>query len=90
MCEDLGRNNYLYQPHITTEVLPDGTKIPKVCCKAFPDKTKEFHNVLSFDEIEDKSYMIKEKWENFMYDEDRGENSPELQIDETEGYIFGL
>jgi len=45
---------------------------------------------LSFDELEDKSFMVKEKWENFMYDEEKGEDSPELIIDETEGYVFGL
>ncbi len=90
MCKDLGRENYEYKAHIVTEILPDGTRIPKVCCKAFPDKTKDFHNVLSFDELEDKYFLVKEKWESFMFDEERGENSPELQIDESEGYIFGL
>jgi len=86
----LGWKKYFYEPHISTEVLPDGTRMPKVCCKAFPEKGKEFHNILSFDELEDKSYMVKEKWENFMYDEEKGNDSPELIIDETEGYVFGL
>jgi len=64
--------------------------VPKVCCKAFPEKGKVFFNNLSFDELEDKVDLVREKWENFMYDEEKGEESPELLRDETEGYIFGL
>jgi len=78
MCQDLNRKKYFYEPHITTEVLPDGKWVPKVCCKAFPEKGKDFYNILSFDELEDKVDLVKEKWENFMYDEEKGEESPEL------------
>jgi len=39
----------MYQPTITTEVTKDGKWIPKVCCKAYPDWEKDFHNILSED-----------------------------------------
>ena len=45
---------------------------------------------MSFDELEDKVDLVREKWENFMFDEEKGNQSPELLKDETEGYVFGL
>lgn len=87
----LGREKYHYEPFIDTVVLPNGSTIPKVFCKAYPDKTKEFHNVLSFDEMEDKMYLIRDKWEDYQYDIDHeGPSSKALEIGEDEGEIWGL
>ena len=91
VAESLGREGYRYEPFIETVVLPDGSTKPKVFCKAFPDKEKDFHNVLSFDEMEDKMYRIRDKWEEYQYDVDHdGPNSKALEIDEFEGEIWGL
>lgn len=46
----------------------DGKKIPKVCCKAYPDREKDFNNLLSEDMFEDAYFNIKEKWQNDMFD----------------------
>lgn len=91
VAASLGRENYHYEPFIETVVMPDGSTKPKVFCKAFPDKNKEFHNVLSFDEMEDKMFRIRDKWEEYQYDVDHdGPNSKALEIDEYEGEIWGL
>lgn len=38
VCTELKRDDYLYMPHITTVVQPDGQKVTKVICRAYPDK----------------------------------------------------
>jgi hypothetical protein len=91
VAASLGREKYFYEPFIDTVVMPNGSTIPKVFCKAYPDKNKEFHNVLSFDEMEDKMYRIREKWEDYQYDIDHeGSGIKALEIDEDEGDIWGL
>lgn len=91
ICQNLGRYNYHYEPFIRTEVLPDGRKVPKVCCRAFPDRDKDFNVELTFDQFEDKIFMIRDKWEAFQYDLEEGGNiAPELDVDEHEGEIFGM
>ena len=92
ICQNLGRYSYNYEPHIITDILPDGKRVPKAVVKAFPDSQKEFYNLLAFEEFEDKMYMIKEKWENMQYDIENGEANAELELepDEREGEIFGL
>lgn len=91
MCRILGRNQYFYKAATEIQILPDGTKVPKVVCKAYPDRKKDFHNVMNFDEFEDKLFMMKEKYDQYMYEvEEEGNISPELEIDENEGFIFGL
>lgn len=91
VASSLGRDKYFYEPFIETVVMPDGSTKPKVFCKAYPDKDKEFFNVLAFDEMEDKMYRIRDKWEEYQYDVDHeGPNSKALEIDEFEGDIWGL
>lgn len=91
MCSTLGWYHYHYKPFIKTEVLPDGSKMPVVMCKAFPDREKEFCNEMNIFEFEDKLVMIWEKYWNFEYELQRGNNvAPELEIDENEAFIFGL
>jgi hypothetical protein len=42
-------------------------------------------------DFEDKLFMIREKWESFQYELEKGNAlAPELEIDEKEGIIFGL
>lgn len=88
----MGRISYNYEPKIISEVLPSGQTIPKLVVKAYPDKDKDFYNQLSFEEFEDKVYMIREKWENMQYDIEHGEVNPdiELEADEKEAEVFGL
>lgn len=91
MCRTLGRYQYFYVPSTEIVIMPDGTKVPKVICKAYPDKKKDFHNKLDFDEFEDKLYMMKEKWDQYMYEVEHENNfSPELQPGADEGNVFGL
>jgi kinesin family protein 13 len=92
ICQNLGRYTYNYEPHIEVEILPDGRRVPKAVVKAYPDRDKDFHNTLSFEEFEDKMYMIKEKWENMQFDIDNGDINAELELepDERESEIFGL
>lgn len=90
-ASSLGRDKYHYEPFIDTVVMPNGSTIPKVFCKAYPDKDMEFHNVLSFDEMEDKMYRIREKWEDYQYEVDHeGAEVRALKVDEDEGEIWGL
>jgi len=70
MCASLGRYTYMYEPCIVTETNTSGAHVPKVCCKAYPDRSKEFHNTLAFDKFEDVYYQIKEKWEIEQYGEE--------------------
>ncbi len=37
ICSQLGRYHYHYKPFIKTEVLADGSRMPVVMCKAYPD-----------------------------------------------------
>ncbi|CAI2379027.1 unnamed protein product [Moneuplotes crassus] len=92
ICHNLGRYTYAYEPHIITDILPDGRRVPKAVVKAYPDSEKSFYNVLSYDEFEDKMYRIKEKWENVQYDIEHGDSNAELELepDEKEADIFGL
>jgi kinesin family protein 13 len=91
VASSLGREKYFYEPFIETVVMPDGSTKPKVFCKAYPDKNNEFNNVLAFDEMEDKMYRIRDKWEEYQYDVDHdGPNSNALNVDEYEGEIWGL
>ena len=91
IAASLGREKYNYEPFIDTVLLPNGTTVPKIFCKAYPDKDKEFHNVLAFDEMEDKMYLIRDKWEDYQYDVNRdGPSAKALEIDEYEGEIWGL
>lgn len=91
MSQNLGRYHYNYRPCIKTEIMPDGTKMPVVICRAYPDREKDFYNEMNTLEFEDKLFMIREQWENFQYELDKGnEVAPELGINEDEGYIFGL
>lgn len=92
ICQNLGRLSYNYEPKIVTEMLPSGQTMPKLVVKAYPDKDKDFYNQLSFNEFEDKVYMIREKWENMQYDIEHGEITPDndLEADEKEAEIFGL
>lgn len=91
IAASLGRDKYNYVPFIDTVIMPDGSTLPKVFCRAYPDKDKEFHNKLSFDEMEDKIYLIREKWEDYQYSMDNdGPSAKALEIDENEGEIWGL
>jgi len=62
ICQSLGRYTYMYAPTIITEVQSDGKKLPKICCNAFPDRDKDFHNQLSEDQFDDAYFNIKEMW----------------------------
>lgn len=62
-------------------------------CKAYPDKDKEFHNILELDEIEDKVFMMKEKWSKYEYSLENGlkkGTSDAVAVDDNEGEIFGV
>ena len=59
LCISLGRYHYHYKPFIKTEILPDGSKMPVVMCKAYPDVEKEFCNELNIFEFEDKLFMMR-------------------------------
>lgn len=91
IASSLGRDKYHYEPFIDTEVLPNGTTVPKVYCRAYPDKDKQFFNTLTFDEMEDKSYLIRAKWEDYQYDSDAdGPSADALRVDVDEGRTWGL
>ena len=92
ICQNLGRYTYAYEPHIVTDILPDGRRVPKPVVKAYPDSEKNFYNILTFEEFEDKMFMIREKWENMQYDIENGDANAELELepDEREGEVFGL
>ena len=92
ICHNLGRFSYAYEPHIITDILPDGRRVPKAVVKAYPDSEKDFYNLLSYEEFEDKMYQIKEKWENVQYDIENGDANAELELepDEREADVFGL
>lgn len=96
ICSQLGRYTYFYEPSVVTTVNSEGRSEPKVVCKAYPDRSKAFHNVLSEDVFEDKYYLIKEKWESYQYDNDNqtvtnNDNMNfEAAIGEDEPEVFGL
>ncbi len=93
ICINLGRYTYMYEPFIDIEVTTDGKQIPKLCCKAYPDRGKEFFNNLTQDQFEDVYFMMQEKWNDFQYDEESKSGlglAPELEADDNEGQIFGL
>ncbi len=93
ICQSLGRHTYMYEPVIVTDLGPDGQPQPRVCCKAYPDRSKEFHNVLREDQFEDCYFRIMEKWESYQYDQDGRSNaffSGELEPEADEAEVFGL
>jgi hypothetical protein len=91
LCASLGRYRYNYQPEIQTQVMSDGRKMARVACKAYPDREKEFHNILSAAEFEDKIFVIKEKMEKHSYAiEHNKKYDAGLAIDDAEGEIFGV
>jgi len=54
ICLELKRDDYHYEPAITTEVLNDGRKVSRVVCKVYPNKNnKDVFNILPFDKFED-------------------------------------
>ena len=90
-CRTLGRYQYFYKPATEIEILPDGTKIPKIVCKAYPDRKKDFHLTLEFGDFQDKLDLMNEKYEEYMtsvYQEDNF--SPELEVGDDEGFVFGM
>ena len=90
-CRALGRYQYFYKPATEIEILPDGTKVPKVVCKAYPDRKKDFHCTLEFSDFQDKLDLMNGKYDQYMtsvYQEDNF--SPELEVGDDEGYVFGL
>lgn len=90
-CRALGRYQYFYKPSTEIEILSDGTKVPKVVCKAYPDRKKDYHITMDFDEFDDKLTLMNEKYVEYMTSVEQDDNfSPELEIQEDEGYVFGL
>ena len=41
VCREVYRENVLYEPHIQTDVRPDGTKISKVMVRVYPDRQNQ-------------------------------------------------
>ena len=90
-CRALGRLQYFYKPSTEIEILPDGTKVPKVVCKAYPDRKKDYHITLDFEEFQDKLDLMNEKYAQYMISVEEENNfSPELEVKEDEGFVFGL
>ncbi len=57
MCLEMKRDDYLYEPAITTDVLADGKKVSRVVCKAYPKSSNsEDYNVIAFEDFEDVYY----------------------------------
>ena len=91
ICRTLGRYQYVYKAATEIVISPDGKKTVKVVCKAYPDRKKDFHNTLDYDEFEEKLYLMNDKYQQYMYEVEEEQNySPELEIGEDEGYVFGL
>lgn len=38
--------------------------MPVVMCKAYPDREKDFYNEMNIFEMEDKLFLIREKWQS--------------------------
>lgn len=90
-CRALGRYHYFYKAATEIQILPDGTKVPKVVCKAYPDRKKDYHITMDFDEFDDKLGLMNEKYVEYMTSVEQDDNfSPELEIRDDEGYVFGL
>jgi hypothetical protein len=90
-CRALGRYQYFYQPATEIQILPDGTKIPKVVCRAYPDRKKDYFISMDFNQFDDKLSLMNEKYVEYMTSVEENDNfSPELEIREDEGFVFGL
>ena len=90
ICLQMGRLNYMYTPYLTTDI-KDGEKISKVCVKVYPDQNQDFFNLLDFEEFTEKYYLIKEKFENYMYDLDNATNIADVEDDtEDDPNVFGI
>jgi hypothetical protein len=47
ICKEVYRENVLYEPNITTDVNPDGSKVSRLVVRVYPDK----QNLEEYNEI---------------------------------------
>lgn len=70
ICLELRRDTYSYEPYIKIDVMPDGRKVSKVCCKVYPDRSnRDVFNILEFDRFEDVYFAVKDKFETLTGDD---------------------
>lgn len=92
ICLELRRDTYSYEPYIKIDVMPDGRKVSKVCCKVYPDRNnRDVFNILEFDRFEDVYFAVKDKYETLTGDDvDETVLLRDLQNREGDAETFGL
>jgi hypothetical protein len=93
-CSELKRDDYLYVPHITTQIMPDGQKVTKVVCKAYNDRNNPEDFVeIPFENFEGIYYRVKDKYMEMMNEDmDEIDAYEAIKNDsrDKDKYIFGL
>lgn len=84
ICAELGKDKFLYEPEIVTQIQEDGRRVSMVRIRVFPDKdNKEVFSQLSCSVFSDTVYMkVKELYES-LFDEDEHNDFDPNKVDES-------
>ena len=88
ICAELGREQYLYEPEIVTQIMQNGKRVSRVVVRLYFDKDhRQVYSVLPMSTFTDVVYQgIKDLYELLFDDDD--ENDPDLAaIDDG---VFGI
>lgn len=79
ICAELGKDNFLYEPEIVTEIRGDGKRESRVVLRVYVDRSdKEVFSQLSMGDFTDVVYeRVKDVYEG-MFDDDEIQQVPEV------------
>ena len=74
ICGELGKDNFLYEPEIITEIQQDGRKISRIVIRVYVDKNvRDIYSQLAYSVFSDTVYeKVKELYENQFDDDNEG------------------
>lgn len=89
ICKEVYRENVLYEPNITTDVNPDGSKVSRLVVRVYPDKQNlEEYNEITQTQFTDGVYFtVQELYEN--YEKNNFDVDEETMDREMDGEVFG-
>lgn len=84
ICAELGRESFLYEPEITTEILQDGKRDSRVVLRVYPNKSnKEIFGSLSMGMFTDVVYQRVKDMYDTLYDDDDSNDIDPRDVDDT-------
>lgn len=88
ICAELGKEQFLYEPEIITEIQQDGKRVSRVVVRVYVDKTnKEIFSQLSCPVFTDIVYQkIKDMYETLFDDDDENNFDPRKVDDSAFGF----